>query len=112
MILIKKPGKDLSKPTGYRPIVRTSNICQIIERLSYELEKKGMLAGYQSGFRKGRNIMDLVIRLETEIRKAQVNKESVIVVFFDIEKAHDMMWKKGLLIKLCKMGVVGELLTE
>ena len=30
--------------------------------------------------------MDPVICLETEIRKAQVNKKSVAAVFFDIEK--------------------------
>ena len=51
--------------------------------------------------------MDAVVRLENEIRKAQANKESVVVVFFDIEKAYDMMWKEGLLIKLYKMGVGG-----
>jgi hypothetical protein len=33
--------------------------------------------------------------------------KSVAVVFFDIEKAYDMMWKEGLLIKLYKMGVGG-----
>lgn len=45
------------------------------------------------------------IRLENEIRKAQANKESVIALFFDIEKAFDMMWKEGLLIKLHKLEV-------
>lgn len=79
----------------------------IRERLTYELEKKGMLASYQSGFRKGRNTMVSVIRLENEIRKAQANKEVVIAVFFDIEKAYDMMWKEGVLIKLHRMRVGG-----
>ena len=37
--------------------------------------------------------------------------ESVVVVFFDIEKAYDMMWKEGLLIKLFKMGAGGRVLT-
>lgn len=77
----------------------------ITERLTYELEKKGMLASYQSGFRKGRNTMDSVIRLENEIRKAQANKEAIIAVFLDIEKAYDMMWKEGVLIKLHRMRV-------
>ena len=53
----------------------------------------------QSGFRKGRNMMDLILRLESEIRKAQTNKEVVVAVFFDIEEAYDMLWKDGLLIK-------------
>ncbi len=79
----------------------------IIERISYELEKKGKLANYQSGFRTGRSTMDAVIRLENEIRKAQENKETVIAVFLDIEKAYDMMWKEGVLIKLHKLGIGG-----
>ncbi len=28
-----------------------------------------------------------------------------MAVFFDMEKAYDMMWREGLLIKLCKLGV-------
>lgn len=42
--------------------------------------------------------MDAVVRLEDEIRKAQANKESVVAIFFDIEKAYDVMWREGLLI--------------
>ena len=112
VIPIRKPGKDPSKPSSYRPIALTSNLCKIMERMitdrSYELEKKGMLASCQSGFRKGRNTMDAVVRIEAEIRKTQSNKESVVVEFFDIEKAYDMMWKEGLLIKLHLMGVGGK----
>lgn len=103
VIPITKPSKDPSKRYSYRPIALTSNLCKIMERmvterLSYKLENREMLANYQSGFRKGRNTMDSVIRLENEIRKAQANKKSVIAVFFDIQKAYDMMWKEGLLI--------------
>ena len=105
VIPIRKPGKDPGKPSSYRPIALTSDICELMERLvterlTYELEEKGLLTSCQSGFRKGRHTMDAVVRLENEIRKAQANKESVVVVFFDIEKAYDMMWKEGLLIKL------------
>ena len=39
------------------------------------------------------------------IRKAQTNKEVVIAVFFDVEKAYDMLWKEGLLIKLNTLGI-------
>lgn len=41
--------------------------------------------------------------------KLKANKEAVVAVFFDIEKAYDMMWKEGLLIKLDKMGIGGKL---
>lgn len=112
VIPIRKPGKDPTNPINYRPIALTSNLCKIMERmiterLSYELESRGVLNSCQSGFRKGRSTLDSVLRLENEIRKAQANKESVVAVFFDIEKAYDMMWKEGLLIKLSKLGVEG-----
>ncbi len=52
-----------------------------------------------------------VVRLKTEIRRAQANKETLVAVFFDIEKAYYMMWKEGLLIKLDKIGIGGKLIN-
>ncbi len=48
VIPIRKPRKDPSKPTSYRPIALTSNLYKIrermiTERLSYEMEKRGLL---------------------------------------------------------------------
>lgn len=63
----------------------------ITERLVYKLESRGLITPYQSGFCNGRTT---VVCLENEIHKAQVNKESVLATFFDIEKAYDMMWKE------------------
>lgn len=53
--------------------------------------------------------MDAILCLEAEIRKAQTNKEMVVAVFFDIEKAYDMLWKEGLLMKFEKLGIGGKL---
>lgn len=114
IIPIKKPGKDPSNPINYRPIALTSHLCKVMERmltdrLIYHLEKMNWFSSYQSGFRCGRGTMDSVVLLEDEIRKAFINKESVIAVFFDIEKAYDMLWKEGLLIKLQKMSIKGRM---
>ncbi len=49
--------------------------------------------------------MDPIICLETGVKKAQVNKELVMAVFFEVEKAYDMIWKEGLMIKLDMMGI-------
>ena len=64
-------------------------MCKIMEkmvneRLTYYVKSKGYLC--KSGFRKGRNTMDPAVCLEHDIRKAQINRESVVAVFFDIEK--------------------------
>ena len=45
--------------------------------------------------------------LESDVRKAQVNKELVLAVFFDVEKAYAMLWKEGLPMKLDALGVGG-----
>lgn len=46
-----------------------------------------------------------------EIRKAQINKEVVVAVFFDVEKAYDMLWKEGLMVKLYGVGIRGRMLN-
>uniref|UniRef100_A0A3B3Q2D7 Reverse transcriptase domain-containing protein n=1 Tax=Paramormyrops kingsleyae TaxID=1676925 RepID=A0A3B3Q2D7_9TELE len=114
IIPVRKPGKDSSKPSNYQPIALTSHICKLMERminerLMYVMEKQGMVTECQSGFRRGRGTMDAVLCLEDEVRKAQVNKETVVAVFFDVEKAYDMLWREGLMIKLYTMGIRGRL---
>jgi hypothetical protein len=55
----------------------------IMERLTYFLESRGLVSPNQSGFRKGRGTMDLVLCLEAEVKKVQV-KETVVAVFFSV----------------------------
>ncbi len=109
IIPIRKPGKDPSNPKNYRPIALTSHIGKIMERMiteriAFYLESRGIPSSHQSGFRRGRGTMDPIICLETEVKKDQVNKESVMAVFFDVEKAYDMVWKEGIMIKLDMIG--------
>lgn len=88
IVPILKPGKDSpSDPSRYRPIALTSQLCKITEqtiteRLTYFLKSKELLSPYQSGFREGRNTMDLC--LESDVRKAQGNKEVVSLRFSKI----------------------------
>ena len=53
----------------------------ITERLTYFLESRELVLSHQSGCRKGRGTMDPVLCLEAEVRKAQVNKETIVTVF-------------------------------
>lgn len=97
-VIICKPGKDPNLAESYRPIALTSHVGKIMEKminetLVYYLETRELKC-YQSGFRKGRSTIDPVLLHCT----AHVNKESVVAVFFNVEKAYDMMWKEGLLI--------------
>ena len=38
-----------------------------------------------------------------------MNKEVVAAVFFNVEKAYDMLWREGLMIKLHNAGVEGKM---
>ncbi len=44
--------------------------------------------------------MDAVFCLEDDVRKAQMNNNNnnLVAVFFDVEKAYDMLWREGLMI--------------
>ena len=42
-----------------------------------------------SGFRKGRSTIDNIINLENDIQKNINNKNHVLAVFLDLEKAYD-----------------------
>lgn len=46
------------------------------------MEKRIKVAMYQSGLKREKCTMDPVLCLEGEIRKAQVNKATVVAVFF------------------------------
>lgn len=111
---IRKPGKDASNPANYRPIALTSHLGKLMERLvngrlMHFIEERGLMASCQSGFRKGRSTIDSIICLEDEIRKAQLKKEFVVAVFIDVEKAYDMLWVEGLLIKMHMLGIGGNM---
>ena len=73
------------------------------------LNKRGVMANCQSGFRKGRCTIDSVICLEDEIRKAQVKTENVVAVFLDVEKSYGILWVEGLLIKMHMLEIGGNM---
>ncbi len=53
--------------------------------------------------------MDALILFENDVKKALIMKESLVAVFFDIEKAYDTLCSEGLLIKLNKIGIGGRM---
>lgn len=114
LIPILKPGKSPTDPLSYRPIALTSAFCKLMERmvnkrLLWFLEANKLLDPVQSGFRQGRRTTDHLINLENCVNKGFANKENTVAVFLDIQKAYDMVWRKGVLIKLQGLGVAGKM---
>jgi len=114
VVPIPKPGKNLNDPKNYRPIALTSCVCKTMERmvnnrLTWFLETNNLLANIQCGFRKNRSTVDHLVRLETFIRNGFINKQHVVSVFFDLEKAYDTTWKHGILKDLYDMGFRGRM---
>ncbi|WP_230209703.1 reverse transcriptase domain-containing protein [Solemya velum gill symbiont] len=114
IVPIRKPGKDPTNLNAYRPIALTSCLCKLMERmvnnrLMWYLEKNCLLSETQSGFRNHRSTTEILVRLEAAIHQAFVNKEYLVAVFLDFEKAYDMLWKKGLLYKLHSLGIEGNM---
>ncbi len=74
-----------------------------MNRLTYVIESRNIFSACQSGFRKGRNTMDSILCLEAEIRKAQVNKEVLVGVFFDVEKSLRYVVERGAFNEIGKL---------
>ena len=114
IISIPQPGKDHFNPLHYRPIAVTSCICKTVERmvnerLDWYLEKNGLLAKQQCGYRANSSTVDHLIRLETFIRDAFIQNQHLVAVFFDLQKAYDTTWKHGIQPDLHDMGLRGNL---
>ena len=75
------------------------------ERLVWYLEKNGLLAKQQCGYRSNRSTVDHLVRLETFIRDAFIHNQHLVAVFFDLQKAYDTTWKYGILNDLHSMGL-------
>ena len=105
VVMLPKPGKDLTKPTSYRPISLLSAMGKIFERivasrLSAFLEKVDYFDENQAGFRKKRSTVDQLFKLSQSVSTALKKHKKAVGVFLDVEKAFDAVWLEGLKYKL------------
>ena len=109
-----KPGKSGSLPQDYRPIALTSCLCKLFERMvnsrfMWLLESRQLLSPLQFGYRKGCSTLEPLLQLDSYIRLAFARQQSVIGVFFDLEKAYDSTWKHHILSCISSMHIGGNL---
>ena len=60
-----------------------------------------LITPMQSGFRKGRSTTDQLVRLETFVREAFIQKQHAAVIFIDLNTT----WKYGILKDLHDAGL-------
>jgi len=77
----------------------------LAQAVSEFLERHNVLTNVQTGFRKNRSTIDQIIRLQDTINRSLRNHSHTLGVFLDFEKAFDMMWRSGFMIKLKKYGI-------
>ena len=96
IVPIPKPNKDHSNPQSYRRISLSNCLCKTFEqiitaRLMWYLEKNKPLDDVQSGFRRQRSTVDHLVELEMFVSESFVRKLHAVTVFFDLEKAYDVI---------------------
>ena len=110
IIMIPKKDGMCSDPEKFRPISLTSCIGKLVERLikarlNYFLESISVISSKQSGFRNNKGAADNLLFFTQKISEALNRSKQVCGIFFDISKAFDKVWHKGLIFKLIKMNI-------
>ena len=106
---------DPQKVNNYRPISLLCIISKVFEKCIYKylhnfILDNNLLSSHQSGFRKGDSTINQLLFLYNEFSRALDEGKEVRTVFFDISKAFDRVWQKGLLYKIESLGIKGNFL--
>ena len=122
IIPIPKAGKDPKLVTSHRPIALTSHLAKLAERLvaarlTYLVERDGLVPPEQVGFRRGRSAEENLARLVQRVQdgwnkpkprgKAVDGKtaEKFALLAFDFSRAYDVIDHKMLRLELLRLGV-------
>ncbi|GFS13013.1 RNA-directed DNA polymerase from [Elysia marginata] len=77
--------------------------------MTWYLEKNNILVEEQAGFRRGRCTEDQITLIAQDIEDGFQEKRHTVVVWIDMAKAFDCVWRDGLLFKLKDNGISGNM---
>ena len=79
-------------------------------RLCAYLEKHNKIANVQSGCRPNHSCEDDIVRLEADVKTAQLLGQTVAAVFLDLTAAFDKLWNEHAIQLLYELGIEGTML--
>lgn len=105
---------DPTEPKNYRPITLGSALDKLYNlvlnaRIMTFLEDNNLLHDGQQGFRPGRSSIDNIYMLKTCLDARCQQKLDTYLLFVDIKKAYDTVWRAGLLWHLWQKGITGKM---
>ena len=100
---------------NYRPISLLRCVGKLLEKcvqkhLLIFLEDQNVITVSQSGFTRGDSTIYQLLNIYDDFVKALDEKVSTQAIFFDVSKAFDRVWHRGLIHKLEAIGIRGSLL--
>lgn len=108
-IAIPKPGKDRKLAQSYRPIALLSCFSKIYEKIILTQFKRNLasinpLPNVQFGFRPGHSTSHALKYLTDQIKSGLDSRKTIGVIYFDVQKAFDLVWHNGLIYKMIQAG--------
>lgn len=102
-------------PSNYRPIALTCTLCKILEKILLKtlhnyMKDHNLLFKNQSGFQPSDSTINQLTEIYNIIISNLDKGKDIMFIFCDISKAFDKVWHKGLIYKLQKYGIRGEIL--
>ena len=106
---------DAQNKCNYRPVSLLCNVSNIFERLVYTkmysfLMENKLLSPHNSGFHSGDGTVSQLLFITHKLTEALDDGKDVRIVFLDLSKAFEKVWHKGVLFKLKRKGISGNLL--
>lgn len=105
VIAVKKPGKNPSEVTSYRPISLLSSLSKILEKiivscLNQHINNNNILPEEQHGFRQRKSTCHHLHHIRNHVRNNLSQRLSTGMILVDVEKAFDRVWHNALIFKL------------
>ena len=104
------PSSEQTRPISL--LVTHSKIYEkiLLNRLQEWAEPNHIIPIERSGFRKGCSLQTRVLSIYQEIKNKVASNVSTLGIYVDYKKAYDLVWHKGLIVKLWRIRMPLELL--